>query len=38
MEQADMDQFPPGAEGLECSYCMFWFNENVAAELPDLGD
>jgi basic membrane protein A len=38
MDQADMDQFPPGAPGLECNYCMFWYNENVNAELPDLGE
>ncbi len=25
MEQADLDQFPPGAEGLECKYCMRWW-------------
>ena len=36
MEQADMDQFPPGAEGLECNYCMHWFNQNILGELPDL--
>jgi len=36
MEQADMDQFPPGAEGLECTYCMHWFNQNILNELPDL--
>jgi basic membrane protein A len=35
MEQADLDQFPPGAPGLECTYCMFWWNENVTAELPE---
>lgn len=38
MVQADMDQFPPGAEGLECEYCMYWWNENVASELPSLGE
>jgi len=37
MEQADMDQFPPGAPGLECEYCMFWWAEGITAELPDLG-
>lgn len=36
MEQADLDQFPPGAPGLECKYCMYWWNQNVAAELPKL--
>ena len=32
----DIDQFAPGAEGLECEYGMYWWNENVTAELPDL--
>jgi basic membrane protein A len=36
MEQADMDQFPPGAPGLECDYCMHWFADNITAELPSL--
>jgi hypothetical protein len=36
MEQADMDQFPPGAPGLECEYCMYWFNENIIQEVPPL--
>ena len=35
-EQADLDQFPPGAEGLECKYCMYWWAEGITAELPDL--
>ncbi len=34
MEQADLDQFPPGAEGLECKYCMKWWAEGITAELP----
>jgi basic membrane protein A and related proteins len=34
MSQNDLDQFPPGAQGLECKYCMYWWNQNVAAELP----
>jgi len=33
-EQADLDQFPPGAEGLKCKYCMYWWAEGVTAELP----
>jgi len=33
-EQADLDQFPPGAEGLACKYCMYWWAEGVTAELP----
>ncbi|MBN2047148.1 MAG: BMP family ABC transporter substrate-binding protein [Anaerolineaceae bacterium] len=36
MVQADLDQFPPGAEGLECDYCMYWWADGVTAELPDL--
>jgi basic membrane protein A len=35
MEQADMDQFPPGADGLECKYCMHWWAEGITAELPE---
>jgi len=35
MVQADMDQFPPGAEGLECDYCMFWWADGITAELPE---
>ncbi len=35
MEQADLDQFPPGAEGLECKYCMRWWAEGINAELPE---
>jgi basic membrane protein A len=34
--QADLDQFPPGAEGLECEYCMYWWADGVTAELPEL--
>ncbi len=33
-EQADLDQFPPGAPGLECKYCMKWWSEGITAELP----
>ena len=36
MEQADLDQFPPGAEGLECEYCMYWWSEGITSELPDI--
>ena len=35
MEQADLDQFPPGAEGLECDYCMYWWADGITAELPE---
>jgi len=35
MSQPDLDQFPPGAPGLECTYCMRWWAEGVTAELPE---
>jgi basic membrane protein A len=35
-EYSDIDQFAPGAEGLEAEYGMFWWNENIIADLPDL--
>jgi basic membrane protein A len=38
MEQADLDQFPPGAPGLECDYCMYWWADGITAELPKLGE
>jgi len=34
MSQSDLDQFPPGAPGLECKYCMRFWAEGVTAELP----
>jgi len=34
LEQADLDQFPPGADNLKCKYCMHWWAEGVTAELP----
>jgi basic membrane protein A len=36
MVQADLDQFPPGAPGLECEYCMYWWADGITAELPEL--
>src|SRR5512141_2269509 len=30
--QADLDQFPPGAEGLACKYCMYWWADGITAE------
>ncbi len=27
LEQADLDQFPPGAPGAECKVCMYWWAE-----------
>jgi basic membrane protein A len=35
-QQADLDQFPPGAPGLECKYCMYWWADGITAELPQL--
>jgi basic membrane protein A len=34
--QNDLDQFPPGAQGLECKYCMHWWAQGINAELPKL--
>jgi basic membrane protein A len=34
IQQADIDQFPPGAPGLECKYCMKWWAEGIVGELP----
>ena len=34
--QADIDQFAPGAPGFEATYGMYWWNQNIAADLPDL--
>ena len=36
LQQSDLDQFPPGAPGLECKYCMHWWAEGIIAELPPL--
>jgi basic membrane protein A len=36
-QYADIDQFPPGAPGLECQYCMYWWADGITAELPELG-
>src|SRR5688500_17631802 len=32
--QSDLDQFPPGAPGAECSVCMKWWAEGISGELP----
>jgi basic membrane protein A len=37
-EQSDIDQFPPGAEGLECKYCMYWWADGITSELPELSE
>src|SRR6266498_1156598 len=34
LQQADLDQFPPGAPGLECKFCMQWWADGITAELP----
>jgi basic membrane protein A len=35
---SDIDQFPPGAPGLECEYCMYWWADGITAELPELSE
>jgi basic membrane protein A len=35
LEQSDLDQFPPGA-GDGCKTCMYWWNEGITSDLPDL--
>jgi len=32
--QSDLDQFPPGAPGNECTVCMKWWVEGINGELP----
>ena len=34
--QSDLDQFPPGAPGAECSVCMYWWGAGITSELPSL--
>lgn len=34
--QNDIDQFAPGAPGLECEYGMYWWAEGITSELPSL--
>jgi basic membrane protein A len=36
LKQSDLDQFPPGAPGAECSVCMYWWNDGITVELPAL--
>jgi basic membrane protein A len=36
LKQSDLDQFPPGAPGNECTTCMYWWNEGITSELPKL--
>lgn len=35
-EQCDIDQFKPGTDACKAEYGMYWWNENVSAELPKL--
>jgi len=37
LKQSDLDQFPPGAPGSECSVCMYWWNDGITVPLPPLG-
>jgi basic membrane protein A len=37
LKQSDLDQFPPGAKGAECSVCMYWWNDGITVALPKLG-
>jgi basic membrane protein A len=34
LEQLDLDGF--SQFGSDCQTCMYWWNENITAELPDL--
>ena len=34
LQQADLDQFPPGATGNPCTVCMQWFAKGINGELP----
>ena len=36
LKQSDLDQFPPGAPGSECSVCMYWWNDGITVPLPPL--
>ena len=36
LKQSDLDQFPPGAPGSECSVCMYWWNDGITSPLPKL--
>jgi basic membrane protein A len=35
LQQPDLDQFPPGAPGSECSVCMKWWAEGINGVLPE---
>jgi basic membrane protein A len=36
--QNDLDQFPPGAPGVECDTCMYWWADGINASLPERTD
>ena len=36
LEQSDLDQFPPGAPGNECTVCMYWWADGITVPLPKL--
>ena len=36
LKQSDLDQFPPGAPAVECTTCMYWWNEGITVPLPTL--
>jgi basic membrane protein A len=35
LQQSDLDQFPPGAPGMECSVCMKWWAEGIQGTIPE---
>jgi len=37
LQQSDLDQFPPGAPGNECTVCMYWWADGITVALPALG-
>ena len=34
LTDADLQQFPPGAPGFQCTYCMHWWANGINGELP----
>jgi basic membrane protein A len=36
LQQSDLDQFPPGAPGNECTVCMYWWADGITVALPKL--
>jgi basic membrane protein A len=36
LQQSDLDQFPPGAPGNECTTCMYWWADGITVALPAL--